>query len=98
VPVAARVTLPGGRVVPILGRIDRLVLESREILILDFKTNRPVPDSPTEVDPAYIRQLALYRLVMKDLFPNRAVRAALLWTDGPKLMELPSSLMEKELG
>jgi ATP-dependent helicase/nuclease subunit A len=98
VPVAARVTLPGGRVVPILGRIDRLVLESREILILDFKTNRPVPDSPAEVDPAYIRQLTLYRLVMKDLFPNRAVRAALLWTDGPKLMELPSSLMEKELG
>ena len=65
--------------------------------ILDFKSNRPPPGSLAKVDPAYVRQLALYRRAMLDVFPGRAVRAALLWTEGPNLMELPESLMEAHL-
>ena len=28
------------------------------------------------------------------LFPGRSLRAALLWTDGPRLMEIPSTLLD----
>ena len=42
----------------------------------------------------YALQLAAYRLALKGLFPGRAVRAAIVWTDGPKLMEIPSTLLD----
>ncbi len=89
VPIVARVKISGDRTVAIDGRIDRLVIEPHQLLILDFKSNRPPPDSLADIDASYIRQLALYRRAMLDVFPDRAVRAALLWTEGPNLMELP---------
>ena len=44
--------------------------------------------------PAYIRQLAAYRLALRIMFPEKPVRSALLWTDGPRLMEISSTLLE----
>ena len=29
------------------------------------------------------------------MFPGRSLRAALVWTDGPKLMEIPSNLLDR---
>jgi ATP-dependent helicase/nuclease subunit A len=97
VPIVARVRISGDRTLAIDGRIDRLLVEPGRVLILDFKSNRPPPQSLGNVDPSYIGQLALYRRAMLDVFPGRAVRAALLWTEGPSLMELPESLMEAHL-
>jgi ATP-dependent helicase/nuclease subunit A len=97
IPLAAHVSLADGREIPVVGRIDRLVVNPAEVLILDFKTNRPAPVAIEHVDPGYIRQLALYRRAMAQLFPDRAVRAALLWTDGPRLMEVPAVRMEEAL-
>jgi ATP-dependent helicase/nuclease subunit A len=28
------------------------------------------------------------------MFPQRTLKAAILWTDGPKLMEIPSTLLD----
>jgi ATP-dependent helicase/nuclease subunit A len=28
------------------------------------------------------------------IYPRRTVRAALLWTDGPRLMEIPSHILD----
>jgi ATP-dependent helicase/nuclease subunit A len=97
IPLAAHVRLADGREIPIVGRIDRLVVNPTEVLILDFKTNRPPPVAVENADPGYIRQLALYRRAMAQLYPHRAIRAALLWTEGPKLMELPAIVMEGAL-
>ena len=76
------------------GQIDRLAILEEELLILDYKTNRPPPKVVEEVAPAYIDQLASYRLALKRMFPGRSVRAALLWTDGPNLMEIPSTSLD----
>jgi ATP-dependent helicase/nuclease subunit A len=76
------------------GQIDRLAILDNDIIILDYKTNRPPPATQEEVAPAYIAQLAAYRIALKRLFPGRAVRAALIWTDGPKLMEIGSNLLD----
>jgi ATP-dependent helicase/nuclease subunit A len=95
-PIIARVNIAGA-IIPVSGLIDRLVIGPEQVLILDFKSNRPPPATIDTVDPSYARQLALYRRAMLELFPGRAVRAALLWTEGPKLMELPVSFMESHL-
>jgi ATP-dependent helicase/nuclease subunit A len=38
--------------------------------------------------------MALYREVMREIFPNKAVRCALLWTEAPRLMELSHMHMD----
>jgi ATP-dependent helicase/nuclease subunit A len=93
VPVVAKIG-EGEAGYEIEGQIDRLAVLEGELLILDYKTNRPPPLTLEDVAPAYINQLAAYRLALKKLFPGRAIRAALLWTDGPRLMEIPSTSLD----
>jgi ATP-dependent helicase/nuclease subunit A len=73
------------------------VVTDKAVLIADYKTNHPAPRRIEEVPSAYIRQLALYRAVLATLFPDRAVRAALVWTDVPDLMEVSVALMDREI-
>ena len=87
--------LPSG--VSISGRIDRLVVTPERVLVVDFKSNRPAPDRIEDADPAYVLQMAVYTAVLKRLYPDRAVEAALVWTDGPRLMAVPQSLMDEAL-
>jgi ATP-dependent helicase/nuclease subunit A len=87
---AAR-ALPAG--LKISGRIDRLVVLADRVLVADFKTNRPSPERIEDADPAYLRQMAIYAAVLADVFPGRSIEAALIWTDGPKLMPVPENLM-----
>ena len=87
--------LPPG--LKISGRIDRLVVLSDRVLVADFKTTRPSPARIEETDPAYLRQMAIYAAVLADVFPGRRIEAALVWTDGPKLMPIPENLLAKAL-
>jgi len=91
---AAR-ALPAG--LKISGRIDRLVVLPDRVLVADFKTNRPSPDRIEDADPAYLRQMAIYAAVLADVFPKHTIEAALVWTDGPKLMPIPENLLAKAL-
>lgn len=81
----------------ISGRIDRLVVRPDEVLFADFKTNRPAPATIEAADPAYLRQLAMYRAVLGALYPGRRIRAALVWTDGPRLTPAPEPLLQAAL-
>ncbi len=78
----------------VTGRIDRLVVTQSEILILDYKTNRPPPAAIADADPDYIRQLALYRRALLAIFPRRRIRTGLLWTEAPSLMEIPAAMLD----
>jgi ATP-dependent helicase/nuclease subunit A len=46
------------------------------------------------VAPVYLYQLAAYRLAIAEIFKGKPVRAALLWTDGPRIMEVPSATLD----
>ena len=98
----AEVALTGGAEalrpgVVINGRIDRLVVTRDRVLVVDYKTNRPAPDRIEDADTAYVAQLATYVAVLARLYPDRAVEAALVWTDGPKLMPVPQGVMDGAL-
>ena len=93
VPVTGR--LKDGRRVE--GRVDRLLLCDDEIMIVDFKTDRPPPRNPDSVDEAYLVQMAAYAEVLGAAFPGRIIRCALLWTDGPDLMELRTETLQRAL-
>ena len=86
-----------GRLRSISGKIDRLAVSPQKVSIVDYKTNRPAPEGLAEVPPAYVLQLALYRALLKPLYPGREVTAALLFTEAPRLIELPASAMDDAL-
>ena len=89
VPLVAEIDHPGRGRIMISGRLDRIAVRDDEVLIADYKTNRPVPADVDGADPAHIAQLAAYRAGLAAIYPGRRVRAFLIWTDGPRTMEIP---------
>ncbi|MHB8286115.1 MAG: double-strand break repair helicase AddA, partial [Caulobacteraceae bacterium] len=87
--------LPAG--LAISGRVDRMVVTPGRVLVVDFKTNRPSPATVEGADPAYLMQMAIYVAVLRAVFPGRTVEAALVWTDGPKLMPIPEQVITSTL-
>ncbi len=86
---------PGSRAEVIAGQVDRLLVRPDEIVVLDYKTSRPPPDLQENVALAYLRQMAAYRAVLAEIWPNRPIRCALLWTAEPRLMTLDDSLLDR---
>lgn len=78
----------------IAGRIDRLVVSGGAVLVIDYKTGRPVPATAGEVPAVYVRQMALYRAALRRIYPGRDIRAALVFTAQPKLIALPEAALE----
>ncbi|MGC1551922.1 MAG: PD-(D/E)XK nuclease family protein, partial [Bradyrhizobium sp.] len=97
VPIVGQLERQDGAWVLVSGQIDRLVVTQTEVLIVDFKTNQSPPGSASEVPTAYVRQLALYRALLQKLYPQRALRTALLWTETPELMEISAPALDAEL-
>jgi ATP-dependent helicase/nuclease subunit A len=96
VPIVGR--LPGANgVIAVSGQVDRLVVTDNAVLLADYKTNRPAPRRIEEVPRAYVEQLALYRAVLQLLYDDKAIRAALVWTDVPDLMEIPTPMLDAAL-
>jgi ATP-dependent helicase/nuclease subunit A len=77
--------------------MDRLVITPDRVLVIDYKTNRPAPARVEAADPAYVLQMAVYTSVLTRLYPGRTVEAALVWTDGPRLMAVPQAMMDAAL-
>ena len=96
VPIVGKLAR-NGKTFRVSGQIDRLAVTPGSVLIGDFKTNRPAPRRIEDVPPAYVAQLALYRAVLGQIYPDRDVRAALIWTEAPDLMELSAEALDAAL-
>ncbi len=102
-PAFHRVFGPGSRAeAPLVGRIDGVIVSARidrlallpdETLIVDFKSGRAPPADPSGAPAGYLRQLARYVALLRQMRPGLPVRAALLWTDAPSLMPVPESCL-----
>ncbi len=87
-PIAA--TLSDGIVVS--GTVDRLLIETDRVRVVDFKTGRRAPSGLADVPDYHLKQIAAYAEALRVIFPGRAVEAALLYTAGPRLIVLPDAL------
>ncbi|MCC0025745.1 MAG: double-strand break repair helicase AddA [Zhengella sp.] len=96
VPVSGHVDIAGRRH-PVSGVIDRLCVTGKGVLALDYKTNRPPPASLAQVPSAYVVQMALYKALLEQLWPDRPVACALLFTEAARLIMLPDAAMEEAL-
>jgi ATP-dependent helicase/nuclease subunit A len=79
------------------GRIDRLAVTDKDVLILDYKTNRPAPAREAEVSPVYLAQMALYRAAAAKIFPGRRIVCGLVFTDGPRLLQLSDVVLDAQM-
>ncbi|MFN3935945.1 MAG: double-strand break repair helicase AddA [Gemmobacter sp.] len=89
--VAVAATLHGRQM---SGTIDRIVIRPDSVLVVDFKSNRLVPDRPEEVPEGILRQMAAYRMALSQIWPDRRIQTAVLWTRRPALMPLPDAVLD----
>lgn len=97
VALSAEIARPKGQKGPALrlsGKIDRLVRTGDAVMIVDYKTNRPPPEKADDVADAYLLQLSAYRLAVQSIFPETPIRCAILWTDGPRIMEIAEGTLD----
>ncbi len=75
-----------------LGYIDRLVIGENRILAVDFKSNMVVPSREEDVPEGILRQLGAYHEGLAEIYPDRDVDVAVLWTRTGQLMPVDSQL------
>jgi ATP-dependent helicase/nuclease subunit A len=95
VPIVGRISCPGRASIAVSGQVDRLAVTRDAILMADYKTDSAAPGELAEVPEPYIAQLALYRAVLARIYPEKTIRAALVFTAGPTVMEIPGPAMDK---
>jgi ATP-dependent helicase/nuclease subunit A len=78
----------------IAGQVDRLAIGPKTVDIVDFKSNRQPPETPEAIPEAYLRQMAAYRAVLQQIYPQHEVRCLLLWTAKPALQPVPQGLLD----
>jgi ATP-dependent helicase/nuclease subunit A len=78
--------------------IDRLILTDDIALIVDFKSNALVPDTPAACPEGLLRQMGAYAAMAAQVWPGRRIDTAILWTHGAVLMPLPHDLVTDALG
>lgn len=79
----------------IAGTVDRLVVTDADVTVIDFKTGRRVPRDAQAVPDYHKAQMGAYAAVLAEIFPGRRVRAALLYSSGPSLIELSANDLEQ---
>jgi ATP-dependent helicase/nuclease subunit A len=97
VALVGRIERPPRAPLRISGQVDRLAIGPDAVLIVDYKTDHAPPAAAAQVPPAYLRQLALYRALLRSLYPQRRVRTALIWTESAEMMELSDSALDHEM-
>ena len=92
VPLAGMLT---GRDGPQLlsGQVDRLVVTDAAVMVVDYKTNRQPPKSDSDIPMAYLRQMAAYRALLQEIYPDRKIACYLLWTEALHLVKLAPEVL-----
>jgi ATP-dependent helicase/nuclease subunit A len=77
----------------VFGQVDRLAISADQVLVIDYKTDRSPPATADAIPLPYLRQMAAYRALLREIYPEREIRSSLLWTAGPSLMILEDAAL-----
>ncbi len=81
----------------LLGTIDRLIVGPDRVLAVDYKSNATLPAGPEQVPEGILRQMGAYAAALAQIYPDRQIETAILWTRAAKLMTLPHGLVASAL-
>ncbi len=87
----------GGREILVSGQIDRLAVTATTVEIADYKTNRDFSSDARGAPQAYVLQLALYRALLRRIYPGRRVRCMLIWTRACLVTPIDDDAMDAAL-
>jgi ATP-dependent helicase/nuclease subunit A len=88
IPLAANVD---GIVVA--GTADRLLVDAKNVTVVDFKTARRPPSRLDDIPSSTLRQMGAYASALKVIYPDRNIRAAVLYTQNAELIEIPATIL-----
>ncbi|WP_416065038.1 double-strand break repair helicase AddA [Rhizobium sp. ZK1] len=86
-----------GREYAVSGRIDRLAVLTESVVIMDYKTNRVPPVSEEAIPFAHKAQLALYREILKPLYPAKRIDCMLVYTENATIHMLSEQALASAL-
>ena len=72
----------------LMGAIDRLIIEPERVLAIDYKSNALVPTTAAELPEGLRRQMQAYGVALAQIYPDRRIDCAILWTKPARLMPL----------
>jgi len=64
-----------------LKRIDRLIIKEKEIYVIDYKSSK-------EMEEQYLKQMAEYIIILKDMYPAHTIKGFLLYLDTMDVKEV----------
>ncbi len=79
------------------GVIDRLIVTEKDVQVIDFKSNMIVPDTAAACPDGLLRQIGAYSCALSQIYPDRDIKTAILWTRTARLMWLPHDLVTDAL-
>ncbi len=88
VPLAAVVD---GQV--IAGTADRLLITAEAVTVVDFKTARRPPTGLADMPQSTLQQMGAYAAALAEIYPGRAIGAAVLYTQTPLLVAIPAEIL-----
>ena len=92
VPFSAQ--LPNLKNQKIYGIIDRLIIGSNNVQIIDFKTNSTVPKTANKIPLGILRQMGAYKIAIEEIYPGKEVSCYILWTAIKKIDHLEEDLLD----
>jgi ATP-dependent helicase/nuclease subunit A len=79
------------------GSIDRVVIGPDRILVIDYKSNALIPDQPDGIPEGILRQLGAYAHMVAQVYPDRRIETAVLWTRTAQLMPVSPEIVSAAL-
>ncbi|MEM0977333.1 MAG: UvrD-helicase domain-containing protein [Pseudomonadota bacterium] len=79
------------------GTFDLVHFSDDAIEIIDYKSNAKPPSNASEIPLGILNQMALYWHAGTQIFPGMRIRIRILWTETPKLIDVPEPLLTQTL-
>lgn len=95
VPLSVR--LPDWPEAPFYGIIDRLIVTSKIVWAVDFKTTQNPATNPNAISEQILCQMGAYKKMLAILYPQHTIKMAILWTENHVLMPIPDTLTSQAL-
>lgn len=83
--------------VPIIGevngkiisaKVDRLIVSSDNVLVVDYKTNRPAAKTQSDIPQLYLNQMNTYKKLLQKIYPDKEIETYILWTNTCNMMKV----------